>query len=98
KHEENQNVFFSCFRVFVVAFVNTAALLPMGLSSEHRGSQMRNRFKGSMAATAAVAALFCVGLRTVAGQAPAAPAQPSAQPRTLDGQPDLMGIWQVLNS
>ena len=59
---------------------------------------MTNRFKGSMAATAAVAALFCVGLRTVAGQAPAAAAQPYAQPRTLDGQPDVTGIWQALNS
>src|SRR5438132_3139572 len=56
---------------------------------------MTNRFKGSMAVAAAV---FCVGLRTVEGQAPAAPAQSYTQPRTPDGQPDLMGIWQALNS
>ena len=43
-------------------------------------------------------AVFPVGLLTVASQAPAAPAQAYAPPRTVGGQPDLLGIWQVLNS
>ena len=56
---------------------------------------MTNRFKGSIAA---VAVVLSVGLRTVAGQAPAAPARAFTPPRTPAGQPDLMGIWQALNS
>ena len=59
---------------------------------------MTNRFKGSMAAMAAVTAVLSVGLRPVAGQAPAAPAQAYSPPRTAGGQPDLQGIWQVVNS
>jgi hypothetical protein len=59
---------------------------------------MTNRFKGSMAAMAAVTVVLSVGLRTVAGQAPAAPARAYTPPRTPAGQPDLMGIWQALNS
>src|SRR6185436_17139052 len=59
---------------------------------------MSNLYKSSIAVLATVAALVSVGLPTVVGQAPGAPAQPYTPPRLRDGQPDLLGIWQVLNS
>ena len=58
---------------------------------------MSNRLTGSRVAFAALAAIILVGSRTVVGQG-AAPAQAYAPPRTANGQPDLQGIWQAVNS
>ena len=54
---------------------------------------MRNRFNTAMIATAGVVALLSLAVTPIAGQAPAYRA-----PRTPDGQPDLNGIWQALNT
>ena len=58
---------------------------------------MSNRFMRSKVAIAAVAVIVWIGSRPVGGQAPV-PAQAYAPPRTASGQPDLGGIWQVVNS
>jgi len=56
---------------------------------------MRNRFRGSMMAVvaAAVVVALSIAVRPTAGQAPGYRA-----PRTADGQPNLNGIWQALNT
>ena len=59
---------------------------------------MTHRSTGSTVALAAVALIVLVGVRAVAGQTVASPAPAYAPPRTATGQPDLGGIWQVLNS
>jgi hypothetical protein len=46
-------------------------------------------------ASIAIAGVFCAGLIPAAGQTPAAAFK---APRTPSGQPNLMGIWQVMNS
>jgi hypothetical protein len=58
---------------------------------------MRNRFRGSMilVATAAAVALPSLVVRSTAGQRPA-PAYRAT--RTVDGKPNLDGIWQALNT
>ena len=48
-----------------------------------------------MTAVSMLAAALVLG---PAGQAPAAQGQAYAPPRTPDGQPDLQGIWQVVNT
>ena len=57
--------------------------------------QMRSRFRGSMlaVAAAAVVAVFSLVVRPTAGQSTAYKA-----PRTADGQPNVSGIWQALNT
>ena len=58
---------------------------------------MRKWFVGSMIATAGVLVAFLsLAPVPVGGQAPAAAAY--TPPRTPDGQPDLQGFWQVLNT
>jgi hypothetical protein len=56
-----------------------------------------NPLKGSIAAMAVLAAVFSVGLSTALGQAPAVSARAYSPPRLANGQPELLGIWQVLN-
>ena len=55
---------------------------------------MSNRLMGSIM----VAAVFAFAPIPAAGQAPAATTQAYVAPRTPNDQPDLQGIWQVLNS
>ncbi len=56
---------------------------------------MRRRFVGSVIALAALA-IFTLAPTPVAAQASATTTY--APPRTPDGQPDLQGTWQVLNT
>jgi hypothetical protein len=56
---------------------------------------MNGRFAGSKMAIVALSAMVLVGSRSLMGQAAA---QSYVPPRTANGQPDLGGIWQVLNS
>ena len=56
---------------------------------------MRKWFGGWIVAVA-TAGVLAFSLTPVGGQAPAAPGY--VPPRTPDGQPDLQGIWQVLNT
>ena len=51
-----------------------------------------------MRAAAAVAAVVLLLSTPTAGQTPAATSRAYTPPRTPDGQPDLQGIWQVLNT
>ena len=57
---------------------------------------MNTWFYRSMTAVSMLAAALVLG--AAAGQAPAARGQGYAPPRTPDGQPDLQGIWQVVNT
>jgi hypothetical protein len=59
---------------------------------------MSNRLTAIVAMTAAVATVCVLMPGTVAGQAPAEAAQAYTPPRTPNGQPDLQGIWQVVNA
>ena len=61
------------------------------------GSQVRRSLIGSMTVAVVVAAAISLVPAPVAGQAPAA-APAYSPPRTQNGQPDLQGIWQVLNT
>ena len=56
---------------------------------------MRRWLVGSLAVTSAV---FWLASIPVTGQAPPATSQADSPPRTSDGQPNLQGIWQVLNT
>ncbi len=62
------------------------------------GYQVSTWFSGSMRTATAVAAVSVLLSTPAAGQAPEESSQPYTPPRTLDGQPDLQGIWQVLNT
>src|SRR5881296_3932727 len=53
---------------------------------------MRNRFRNSIIAMAALTAGLLLAVLSAAGQTPAYRA-----PRTADGKPNLNGIWQALN-
>jgi hypothetical protein len=66
-------------------------------ASGRETNHMRNRFRGSMilVATAAAVALPSLVVRSTAGQRPA-PAYRAT--RTVDGKPNLDGIWQALNT
>jgi hypothetical protein len=55
-------------------------------------------FSGRMRRPAAVAALTLLLSTPAAAQAPSEAARAYTPPRTSDGQPDLQGIWQVLNT
>jgi hypothetical protein len=58
---------------------------------------MTNRFTSAiLAMSTALALLVMPG--AIAGQTPAPSAQPYTPPRTPNGQPDLQGIWQGVNS
>jgi hypothetical protein len=59
---------------------------------------MSNRFTAIVAMTAAFATVLFIMPGTVASQAQAVAAQAYTPPRTPSGQPDLQGIWQVVNS
>ena len=51
-----------------------------------------------MTTATAVAAVSVVLSTPAAGQPPEATSQAYTPPRTVDSQPDLQGIWQVLNT
>jgi len=57
---------------------------------------MRNRLGGCLAAAAVIGGFLFAAVKPTAGQAPSASSYKA--PRTLDGKPDLGGIWQVLNT
>jgi hypothetical protein len=58
---------------------------------------MRTRVAGGLIVAAVAVAAFMAGAeKPSAGQAPAASTYRA--PRSIDGKPDLTGIWQVLNS
>jgi hypothetical protein len=57
---------------------------------------MRARFAACLVAAAVVVGLLSAVARPTADQAQSAPSYRA--PRTLDGKPDLGGIWQVLNT
>ena len=70
-------------------------------SIDKRGSvyQVRDWFRDSITATAAVAVVLSLQAMPAAGQAPAPATSPSyTPPRLPDGQPDLQDIWQVVNT
>ena len=60
--------------------------------------RVRTWFSRSVRAAAAVAAVSLLLATPASGQAPAGSAQTYTPPRTPDGQPDLQGIWQVINT
>ena len=61
----------------------------------HPARHVRASFRGRVAAIAVV----CSFISTPAtGQPPEATSQPYAPPRTVDGHPDLQGIWQAVNT
>ena len=60
--------------------------------------QVSGWFSGSMRAAASVAIVSLLLPLSAAGQPPAEAARSYTPPRTLDGQPDLQGIWQVINT
>jgi len=51
-----------------------------------------------MRVAVAVAAVSLLLSTPASGQAPAGTSQTYTPPRTPDGQPDLQGIWQVINT
>jgi len=57
---------------------------------------MRIRLGGCLVAAAVIVGLVSGAAKPTAGQAPGASSYKA--PRTLDGKPDLAGIWQVLNT
>ena len=59
---------------------------------------MTTGFSGRMRRPAAVAALTLLLSTPAAAQAPSEAARAYTPPSTSDGQPDLQGIWQVLNT
>ena len=62
---------------------------------------MRAWFGGSIRTVAVLTVVTAVAVllsMPAAGQPPAESAQPYSPPHTPDGQPDLQGIWQVLNT
>ena len=62
---------------------------------------MRAWFDGSIRTVPVLTIVTAVAVllsMPAAGQPPAESAQPYSPPRTPDGQPDLQGIWQVLNT
>jgi len=56
---------------------------------------VRKRFFGSVIALAAVVAVVSLAPVPAAGQVPRAMAKTWDPPRTLDGQPDIQGFWNV---
>src|SRR5437879_2872846 len=57
---------------------------------------MRIRLGGCLVAAPVIVGLVSGAANPTAGQAPGASSYKA--PRTLDGKPDLAGIWQVLNT
>jgi len=56
---------------------------------------VRNRLLASMIALAAVVAVLSLAPVLAAGQTPTAATKTWNPPRTLDGQPDIQGFWNV---
>src|SRR5688500_1837996 len=69
--------------------------IPEAIDCEE-GSKVGRSLSGSKTVAAIVVVSMLTGAAPVAGQTAAAP--PYTPPRTANGQPDLQGIWQVLNT
>ena len=59
---------------------------------------MMHRFIGFMIAASMAALVLLTAPGVEAGQAPSATPPGYAPPKTADGQPDIQGIWQVVNT
>ena len=81
----------------VLVRASTLTLRPL-LPRPKEDSGVIHRFVGLMVAAPVAALVFLSAPPVTAGQAPAATATAYTPPKTTDGQPNLQGIWQVVNT